>query len=660
MDKLLSTLLCCILLNTSNYAQCDCVYPIIFVHGFTGSADTYSGTIMDPSFENVWGSRADIFHAVLNATTDSDIWGDDGIPGNADDDVLVSFDNLSNDLNPGCIYSINFQNFWNENAANPEILINDCSSPSFFDSDSNESAIEKQGYALGHAIEKVLDANPGKDKVIVVGHSMGGLAGREYLQRTEEGTPSWWINGDHNMKKLITTAAPHRGSNLFGNPWPIKEEKEEEQLTRDGLPDINSEAVRDLRYSYTCNIIFSCRGVYLFGGDEEDLPFGYWNDDVNCDGDENDLIVGINEEGSPDPWDGTKDNPDMPLPTDVQYTWITSDVGTSGDLVVDLSRQYLYDGDIPMPTNGTDFQLTDTLLTDVQHLSVDDELNTIVRAIDEGDYPAFAWTIQLDNPNPYFGICNHRSEQVPDGSATDDPDWFSFDATGINDKICLSIVPHNSLAGSIDFFGANPGDFTAMASTAMTSYSFAAGSDTIHLEFLPGEYVDGMNYFRIIHQGISTSSWETPYKMVLGTKLIPDLTLSMTMLPSNISGVTDLVIIADIVESNGGISENTITVILPKDNKLNISFDNTLNSIGPFNLNNSDWAYDASNSSFHIFTSEVSISANGISTLGLNATYDPESTTGVTPVTITIFGGSGSEINGLNNVDAETLTYFSN
>jgi len=648
--------LCLLAYGHSVSAQCDCVYPILFLHGFTGSADTFSGTIADPDFENIWGERADIFHAVLNATDESNIWGLDGIPGNSDDDVLVSFNNLTNDLAPGCIYSINFQNFWNEDESNPEILIDDCSAPSFFDNDSNESAIKKQGYALGHMIDKVLAANPTKDKVIVVGHSMGGLTAREYLQRTEEGVPQWWINGDHNMKKLITTATPHRGSNFFGNPWPLQDEKDTTP-TRDGLPDINSEAVRDLRYSYSCNIIFSCPGIYLFGGDEGDLPFGYWNDDVNCDGDEDDIVVGLNESGNPDPWDGTQDNPDMPLPTDVQYTWITSDVGTSGDLVVDLSRQYIYDGAIPVPSNGTAYQLTDTLLTDVQHLSVDDELNTIVRAIDEGDYPIYAWDIDLGNANPYFGVCNYRSTMVPDGGSSQDPDWFSFDATGVTDKICISITPNADLSGSIDFFGANPGDYTTMSSNAVVSESFNTGSGEIVLEFLPGEYEDGINYVRVLHENITSTSWKTAYKIELSTKLIPDLSCSMTMLPTNISGVTDLVIIADVVEVNGASSAGPITVILPKDNKLAISFDNSITGLGPFNVNNADWSYDSSNSSFHIFTSTATLNPNGISVLGLNAIYDPQSTSGIVPITVTIFGGSGSEINGLNNVDSETLSY---
>jgi len=65
-------------------------------------------------------------------------------------------------------------------------------------------------------IEAVLNSNPTKEKVIVVGHSMGGLEIREYLQRNGG---QWWANNTsgHGVKKAVTTVAPHLGSNFFGN-----------------------------------------------------------------------------------------------------------------------------------------------------------------------------------------------------------------------------------------------------------------------------------------------------------------------------------------------------------------------------------------------------------------------------------------------------------
>ena len=72
--------------------------------------------------------------------------------------------------------------------------------------------------------------------------------------------------------------------------------------------------------------------------------FDYWSIDVNCDGDDDDEILGINENGEhqgfADIWDGTIDNPLMPLPANIKYTYYVSDA----DGVVDDARQWLYEG----------------------------------------------------------------------------------------------------------------------------------------------------------------------------------------------------------------------------------------------------------------------------------------------------------------------------
>ena len=46
-----------------------------------------------------------------------------------------------------------------------------------------------------------------KDKVILFGHSMGGLCAREYLQNSS----NWQTDGSHHVAKLITRGTPHGG-----------------------------------------------------------------------------------------------------------------------------------------------------------------------------------------------------------------------------------------------------------------------------------------------------------------------------------------------------------------------------------------------------------------------------------------------------------------
>ena len=73
-----------------------------------------------------------------------------------------------------------------------------------------------------------------------------------------------------------------------------------------------SDAVRDLRTSY----FYSGEpGVFLFGGQEDDSAMwdflfqDFWNVDINCNGQEGDAIVGLNQK---------------PLPDDLEFAFITS------------------------------------------------------------------------------------------------------------------------------------------------------------------------------------------------------------------------------------------------------------------------------------------------------------------------------------------------
>lgn len=357
-------------------------YPIIFVHGLASEDLTWSQTI--DTLEQIWGTHGEnhVFHAVLNAYGDmTNIAGSDNILGNADDDVQIEFNNETNDLDSGNIFAINFKNFWDKT----DRTIDKYSTwdPSLFggESESHQSSIYKQGYALGKMIEKVLIAT-GAEKVVLVGHSMGGLASREYLQRKENGIPRWWVDkmdlvNGHKVAKLITIGTPHSGSNSA------------DQIINIILINLQSEAVRDLRYSY--NNIFN--GRYFYGGSELSILSGDWfhNFDVNCDGDNSDVIVGINNS----PTDFIA-NQSMPLPENIEYTWITSNSNiANGDRVVDLKRQWLH-----TTVNGSEksypLYISDSLLTDQFHTDEPSDYYSIIRGLDEPDQPGLAYELNLD------------------------------------------------------------------------------------------------------------------------------------------------------------------------------------------------------------------------------------------------------------------------
>ena len=292
-------------------------------------------------------------------------------------------------------------------------------------------------------IAEVLDYT-GAEKVILVGHSMGGLAIREYLQRTDEqGTHTNWIDpyspDGHKVARVFTFGTPHLGANTSPDP------------TKSNIPNLtgNSEANRDMLWkynSYTFCDDDTTQGIYMFGGYEhciqsEDGIFGnstFDNVDINCDGDEDDYITGINEGLF-----STSYNPDMPLPQNIRYTWLTSiwigwDIGLIGDGAVNIERQLLYVADQPVPAG-----LTDTCMSDVFHSSEGNDYFTILRGLDEPQQFHLAYKSMLGDT-----ISGHITFQQ--NYEVIDRDMYLIPANGEN---AINIyVENNNLLDSIHIY----------------------------------------------------------------------------------------------------------------------------------------------------------------------------------------------------------------
>lgn len=253
--------------SKSTLAVQNLPYPIIFIHGLNSDSTTWYDmyNFMTSSLGLSYGGRLDFCLNDNGSNTDNNklIYP----ASNADihryyNESLVSAD----------FYVINFDVSW--------IGVPFTSSSN--DVLSNEAAIVKQGIALKLAIAEVLQIT-GRNKVVLFGHSMGGLAAREYLQNQT----NWQPDGNHHVAKLITTGTPHggyEGTAIVSDPSdPI---------------DWQSDAYRDLRHSY---FVSGNDGVYLFGGTESfsvmnnNLLYNFYNVDVNCNGIINESIVGLNQ-----------------------------------------------------------------------------------------------------------------------------------------------------------------------------------------------------------------------------------------------------------------------------------------------------------------------------------------------------------------------------
>ncbi|HZW12715.1 MAG TPA: alpha/beta fold hydrolase [Noviherbaspirillum sp.] len=119
---------------------------------------------------------------------------------------------------------------------------------------------------IHEAIERISNET-GHDKVILVGHSMGGLVARAYLR----------VHGSERIAKVITLGTPHHGTGLahFGVGLNTQQMRwtatEQEGLASDWLRDLAASEGADIYrlfvsiYSHHDNIISPQRSSHLAG-----------------------------------------------------------------------------------------------------------------------------------------------------------------------------------------------------------------------------------------------------------------------------------------------------------------------------------------------------------------------------------------------------------
>ena len=352
-------------------------YPVIFIHGLTGSSDTWT-TFYTHAINQNW-TYGGWLKFCLNTDGDN------------------SFSNITNQLsdvadfntNVGAadFYLINFNTDANGTGYGGDKTTSTL---------SNQAAIIKQGFALKNAIKHVLKAT-GKDKVILFGHSMGGLAAREYLQNKI----NWQADGQHHVAKLITSGTPHGGSNA---------------TTANLFGDVNerSDAVRDLRRSY---LYSGSQGVYLFGGIENNVTMhdfllgDFHNTDVNCNGQTGNIVQGLNEKS---------------ISTNLDFACIIGDwrwdlsVSNPGDGVVEVKDAQLKKF---YTIRSETFNITSSLSKRL-HTQLTSYTSDNFKALDEPDYFHLSYTVK--NNTLYNGFI---TPQASDAETQMDYDDYVFTLT---------------------------------------------------------------------------------------------------------------------------------------------------------------------------------------------------------------------------------------
>jgi pimeloyl-ACP methyl ester carboxylesterase len=444
-------------------------YPIIFIHGLNSDANVWNATtdFMDAKFNFTFGGRLDfnLNNDNSNYTSNKLFWSSTG-PQGAD---IAQWGSMT--LINGDYYFLNFA-VGSDGSFAPSNL-------SFLNVLSNEAAIAKQGAALSRAIQQVMDVT-GRDKVILMGHSMGGLCAREYLQN-----PSNWTepNINHHVAKLITTGTPHggyTGANLF-------------------VTGINSssEAYRDLRTEYSN----SNSGIYLSGGIENISTIGttYFNNDINCNGISNDgtLIQGLNFKS---------------LPTStVDFAYIMgncTDCVISQGLILGDGIVRLFNANLSnfrtLPSPKNEFIYTASAVIDI-HRILPEQTYENMQGLDEPNAHNLAYGVELGKI--YKGFI---TVQPVDGY-TSDMDYYKFVIQGNGNQILtISNSSTNSLAVRI---------YNSNLQSQGQVYSAPNGINQFSIPLTAGQY------FLEIEGQPTINSYLNPYIFTLSNSLSnPDFT----------------------------------------------------------------------------------------------------------------------------------------
>ncbi len=357
-------------------------YPVIFIHGLNSNADTW--VTMTNYISTTYGLKTGgRFDYCLNYNGSNTVTNTNFYPTIGADLAVFSGTWITGDY-----YYVNFDvginGLYNPSVSNVNYVL------------SNQSAIVKQGKAIKDAIQRVLLLT-GRDKVILVGHSMGGLASREYIQNPL----NWQSDGKHHVAKLVTTGTPHGGSNATS------------MGILSGNTDGQSEAIRDLRRSYFYS---ENDGVYLFGGLEnldymdDQLFYYFYTPDVNCNGTTQETITGLNN----------KD-----IYTNLDYACIIGEcsgcLGTTnpGDGVVwnvcaNLNNYYSN-----LTTNI--FHYYGSALTEI-HTDLPQQTFHNMQGMDEPDSYSLAYNVDFDNT--YLGFTTVQAATNP--NAPVDFDLYKF------------------------------------------------------------------------------------------------------------------------------------------------------------------------------------------------------------------------------------------
>ncbi|EKT4552028.1 alpha/beta fold hydrolase [Flavobacterium psychrophilum] len=438
-------------------------YPIIFIHGLNSNSETWNLTsnYFDAQYAYTFGGRFDF---CLNADSNNSIANKKFYPTPGADIAAFETTIIAN----ADYYYVNFN-------VNPNGSIGTTTL-------SNQAAIAKQGIAIKKVIERVL-ALTGKDKVMLVGHSMGGLASREYIQNPS----NWQADGRHHVAKLLTAGTPNGGSNASDNILA-------------GLvgTDVSSEAIRDLKSAY----YYSGEGShFLFGGSEiqnstsmSDNSYSpnFYNVDINCNGILGEKIIGLNQK----PIDNLIDFSNI-------IGRITNGIGTNlstdGIVAEPSSKLNQYYPSLTYPAKVFYFNSRYDLIEN--HTELPSKYYELMQGLDEPNFKELAYIVNTNKK--YIG---YTTVQNP---VEADKDFYKFTISeNSNAIVSVSSITTSAMNGTIlDDLGHPVGSVQNNNSTTLNFTRVLT----------PGNY-----FLKLVSTNPTNTNYQIPYQFAINTTLSSD------------------------------------------------------------------------------------------------------------------------------------------
>lgn len=457
-------------------------YPIIFIHGLNSSSETWntSTDYYDTQYGFTFGGRFDF---CLNADNNNTTTNKNFYPTAGAD--IAAFESLVQD---GDYYYVNFN--VNPNGAVGTTVL------------SNQSAIAKQGAAVKVAVQRVMQIT-GKDKVILVGHSMGGLASREYIQNTY----NWQADNQHHVAKLLTLGTPHGGSNASDNLLAF--------MTG---TDVSSEAIRDLKTTYYYS---GEGGHFLFGGlevqnsssmNDNSYSPDFYNSDINCNGIVGENIQGLNQKS---------------IDNLIDFSCVI------GRITNAFGSNITTDGVVPEPSSNMNTYLTGLTYPaklfyfnsgyDIieNHTELPGYPYQMMQGLDEPNFKELAYGITTNKT--YIGYTTIQNPVAADN------DYYKFTITdNVNAIVNVSSIVTSAMNGTI----------LNSAGTAVGASQNNSGATISFTRTLaPGDY-----YLKLTSTNPTNTNYTTPYQFNITTTLSADDTSfeSFVFYPNPVKDILNL------------------------------------------------------------------------------------------------------------------------